>query len=186
MGFRYRILKKRIKYNGSQMQSLWAYKNFCVQGDSIIVFRGECDISSEHIIDMSEIISGSKIYSRDMLHFIIEHFDTDIERILLRQRLFASIVYDVLHEFSRYDFKRNCDNIYYRDAKATISVATVTPVSSKIHFGINIDSHGTPIKTKGLKDFHISPFNFAKKVIMKYDAELASILNDRTKIRGVD
>ena len=36
-----------IDYDGTQIRSLWAYREFGVQGDSIVAFRGACEIPKD-------------------------------------------------------------------------------------------------------------------------------------------
>jgi hypothetical protein len=188
------FLPKKIKYNGSQITSLWAYKNLGVLGDSIVSFIGPCNIPLKNILDVEDIRAKNKIFSSLMLHFIIEHFDCDLEKTILRQRLLTTIVRDVLtsSEFGvrTSEFKRIGNNLYCiknnattARAKLSISIATVSPVSSKIHFGINIETKRTPVKTAGLSEYKINPKEFALKVMQKYNEEMDSIKHARCKVR---
>ncbi len=93
------ILPEKLDYDGSQISSLWAYSSFGVQEDSVIVFRGACDVKIEHMIDLEDRRANESIWSEDMLSFIIEHFDsTDMKLIYSRQRLFTAIVREYLEE----------------------------------------------------------------------------------------
>lgn len=175
------FISQRINYNGSQIESLWAYKKFGIKGDSIVAFIGGCNIPFAKMVDEEDKCLKSKIYSRLMLHFIIEHFETGLERAILKQRLLAAIVKDVLGK----SIKRDGDDLYDGDAKLSISIATISPVSTKIHFGINIDSRGTPVKTKGLKDYRIEPKPFAVEVMRRYIAEMEGIKQARYKTNWV-
>ena len=60
------ILPDKLDYDGSQISSLWAYNNFGVQDDSVVVFRGVCDVKIEHMIDLEDkgqtSLSGLKIW----------------------------------------------------------------------------------------------------------------------------
>jgi len=69
-----------IKYTGEQLRSLWAYRAFGLRGDSIVAFIGACDVQPAHMKDMEDIRDSSAIYSERMLHFIVEHFDADLDR----------------------------------------------------------------------------------------------------------
>jgi hypothetical protein len=81
---------------------------------------------------------------------------------------------------------RRGSDLYDGDAKLSISIATVTPLSSLIHFGINIVSDNTPVKTKGLKNFDIDPHKFAEQVMTKYKEEYANIDKARCKVKWVE
>ncbi|MBI4711732.1 MAG: DUF366 family protein [Planctomycetes bacterium] len=182
------FIPQRLNYNGAQIESLWAYKKFGIKGDSIVGFIGGCNIPFDKMVDEEDKRHKSKIYSRLMLHFIIEHFETDLERAILRQRLFACIVKDSFMSFPRTGesrLKRIGDDLYDGACKLSISIATVRPVSTKIHFGINIDSRGTPVKTKGLKDYQIEPRPFGLEVIRRYIAEMDGIKQARYKTNWV-
>ena len=56
---------------------------------------------------------------------------------------------------------------------------------AKIHFGVNVVSKGTPVKTKGLKDYGIPPRTFAADVLRRYAAEYADMKMDCSKVRAV-
>jgi len=182
-----KYIKQEIVYTGTQLHSNYAYTEFDLFGDSIIAFCGKCDIPTEQMADIEDVKADAKIYSASMLHFIIEHYDTDLEKAVLRQLVLTTIVGEVLHEMCRdTDITRRGSDLYDGDAKLSISIATVTPLSSLIHFGINIVSDNTPVKTKGLKDFDIDPHKFAEQVMTKYKDEHANISKARCKVKWVE
>lgn len=174
-------------YSGEELQSLWAYKKYDIQGDSCIAFLGACDVRAEHMVDVEDLKEKRKIYSEFMAHFIIEHFDVDLEKAVLRQRLFAAIAEKELRlrVGGMNSIIRKGDDLYEGDCKLTISIATVTPVSSMIHFGINVSSRNTPVKTKGLKDYGIDVDNYVLEVMKDYKEEIDSIKMAKCKVRGV-
>ena len=91
------IPKERIDYDGSQIASLWAFAAFGVQEDTIVGFRGGCSVGPEHMVDLEDLKKGEEIKSVDMVHFIVEHFDsTDLRLAYHRQRLLVSIAREVL------------------------------------------------------------------------------------------
>lgn len=153
-----------IHYDGTQMQSLWAYKKYGVLGDSIAAFVGSCDVPLEHMIDQEDKNVNAVIKSPTMLHFIIEHFGSTLEAAVLRQRLFASQVHVVVQEALRARplpvfATRSGDDIYIHDGeqkrKLSISIATVSPVSTKIHFAMNVKNADAQagLKTAALLDY---------------------------------
>ncbi|HLD35604.1 MAG TPA: DUF366 family protein [Planctomycetota bacterium] len=187
------FLPKKIKYTGQQLTSLWAYRNFGLLGDSIVAFIGPCNIPFRLMADVEDVRGRHKIYSSLMLHFIVEHFDCDLEKAVLRQRLLACIVKETLG--SSHKIRRIGDDLYdpdihrdsaslrgTQDAKLSISVATVSPVSTMIHFAINIETKRTPVKTAGLNDYKINPKQFALKVMQGYAEEMQSIKQARCKV----
>ena len=132
------ILPEKLDYDGSQISSLWAYSSFGVQEDSVIVFRGACDVKIEHMIDLEDRRANESIWSEDMLSFIIEHFDsTDMKLIYSRQRLFTALVWEYLEGLG-INTSRAGDDLFIKGKKLTVSIASTSAVSQKIHFGINV------------------------------------------------
>ena len=181
---KYHLAKESRAYTGEQLHSNFAYKEFDVVGDSIVAFCGPCDIEIKEIVDIEDLKAGNQIYSESMLHFIVEHHETDLEKGVLRQLVLACIVKDALNDILRnVAVQRINADLYDGDAKLSISVATATPISSVIHFGINISSVNTPVKTKGLEDYGVDPFEFANIVMEKYARDTEGIYNARCKVR---
>ena len=181
------FIPQTIAYTGEQLSALWAYMNFNVQGDSVVAFSGPCEIPFAHMVDGEDVKDRSRISSRHMLHFIAEHFDLDLEKAVLRQRLLATIVRDVLVEWRpKAKIRREGDDLYEGCRKLSISIATLSPVSSLIHFGINVVSTGAPVPAKGLADYGLAPRLFAQEVMRRYAAEMDSILAATTKVRGAN
>ncbi|MFZ5644352.1 MAG: DUF366 family protein [Bacillota bacterium] len=176
---------KLMEYTGHQLSSLWAYRNFGLQGDSIVCFRGPCNISRNEMVDVEDVLSDSRIYGPDMLHFIVEHFGESLEKAVLRQRLLIAIIKDNL---SWPGLVREGDDLYLEDRKLSISIATSSPVSVMIHAALNINSDGTPVKTVGLydrgyKDSDVE--NLGINVCRLYEKEMFSIRMACCKVRGV-
>jgi hypothetical protein len=132
------ILPDKFDYDGSQISSLWAYNSFGVQDDSVVAFRGACDVRLEHMIDLEDRRANESIWSEDMVSFIIEHFDsTDLKLIYARQRLFTAIVREYLAGIG-VQTTREGDDLFLKGKKLTVSIASTSAVSQKIHFGINV------------------------------------------------
>ncbi len=182
-----RLLSKPETYDGAQLDSLWAYRSHGVQGDSILAFTGACDVGVEQLVDLEDAKAGAFIWSKSMLHLIAEHFELDLEAAILRQYLLVGIAQDELNARIKGKGRvlRDGNDLYLGKAKLSVSIATLTPVSSKIHFGINILSKGTPVKTLGLADLKISPKAFAQALLKRYVDDHARMAVARTKVRGV-
>lgn len=175
-----------ITYTGEQLHSHFAYHQFGILGDSIIGFRGPCDVLLEHMVDIEDKRAKSRIYSQDMLHFIIEHHDTDLEKVVLRQWLFARIVKELItQKITSGIIVCKGSDLFEQDAKISVSVATVTPISSMVHFGINITADNTPVKTKGLADYNIEPLAFAPEIMKRYIDECSAVQRARNKVTWV-
>ena len=192
------FLPKKIIYTGKQLASLWAYRKFGLLGDSIVAFIGPCNIPFKLMADVEDVRGQHKIYSSLMLHFIIEHFDCDLERAVLRQRLLTAIVKDILESHIKYKLQRIGDDLYdakrktqntavtaIANAKLSISIATASPVSTMIHFAVNIETKRTPVKTAGLNDYKVSPKQFALKIMQAYAEEMQGVKQARCKVKWV-
>ncbi len=176
------LAEGRIDYDGTQIHSLWAYRSFGVQGDSIVSFQGGCEIPFANMVDLEDVRARSRIASPLMLHFIVEHFDLDLEKAVLRQRLLASIAGERLGK----EVRRDGDDLYLGPGKLSISIATLTPVSSKIHFGINVErATDVGVETRALRDLGVEPGPFARSVTERYAAEMEGVRDARTRVRGV-
>ena len=176
---------KTTAYTGHQLSSLWAYRNFGLQGDSIVCFRGPCRVDPPEMVDVEDVLGGSEIYGPDMLHFIVEHFGESLEKGVLRQRLLIAIIKDVL---GRPGLTRKGDDLYLGDRKLSISIATSSPVSAMIHAALNVVSEGTPVKAAGLFDLGLGEgeiLDFGREVCGLYSEEMDSVRLACCKVRGV-
>ena len=176
------LAEGRIDYDGTQIHSLWAYRTFGVQGDSLVAFVGGCEIPFANMVDLEDVRAKSRIASPLMLHFIAEHFDLDLEKAVLRQRLLSTIVRDALPPGVR----REGDDLFLGPGKLSISIATLTPVSSKIHFGINVErATDVGVETRALRDLGVEAGALARAVLERYAADMDGVLDARTRVRGV-
>jgi len=172
------FLDSEKEYDGSQIKSLWAFKNFRLKEDSIIGFIGPCSVRGDSLVDFEDYLDNQVIYSPKMLHFIVEHFDeVSVRLICTRQHLLVTIVKDVL---DNHDVMRKGDDLFYMGKKLSVSIATVSPVSAKIHFGINVKSD----EYSSLEDIgYIDPERLGMEVCRKYSYEIDSLEEDIRKIR---
>jgi hypothetical protein len=156
------------------------------------------DIKTDNLIDYEDV--GLEIKGDKLLHFVIEHFDSqpaDIRLCYHRQRLFVMIIKDLLNEMG-IKTQRKGDDIYFKDeqdekqkkfSKLSVSIATCSISSMKIHFALNLISKGTPndVDVAGVLEcssFNKEDFlNFADKVCRNYINEILSIERDITKTK---
>lgn len=178
---------KTINYNGEQLSPLFAYRNFGILGDSVVCFRGACDIAKENIADIEDLRQGSQIAGSDMLHFIFEIFDRELMSGVFLQRLFAGIVKEELSQLNpkAKELVRKGDDLFLKDQKLSISVAAPSTNSILVHFAMNISTDGTPVKTCGLKDFAVEPMVLAEKCLTHICAEYTDIVEATYKVRSV-
>ncbi|MCE5213452.1 MAG: DUF366 family protein [Methanobacterium sp.] len=196
---KYLRLNENLLYDGSQIEPQWAFRTFKIKDSNIVSWMGPMNIKQENIVDYED--KGKHIKGNELLHFIIEHFDTqpaDIRLCYHRQRLFIMIVQDNLEKINIKTL-RHGDDLYYPISnskkgelmgKLSVSIATCSINSMKIHFALNIVSEGTPsdVEITSLKDISN---NFVREKILQmadnickdYINELYSIEKDITKTK---
>jgi uncharacterized protein len=174
------ILKKPLNYDGSQISSLWGYMEADVRDDSIIAFRGACDVQIRHMIDLEDRKEEDSIYSPDMLHFIIEHFDsTNLKLVYARQRLFTCLVAESLAQRD-INTSRSGDDLFIQGKKLSVSIASTSAVSQKIHFGLNVE-HAVYGSLKDQKLSEEQLFPLIEDIVNRYVAEIHDIEQDLRK-----
>lgn len=152
----------KLDYDGSQIEPLWAFRELGVQGDSVVYFVGGMKIKRERLIDIEDLREQSDeipISSDEALHFIVEHFDDPSLRLAYhRQRILVSVAKEKVVEGCSVHIKRKASDLYADGKKLSVSVATASPSSSKIHLGLNTTSTGAPpnIRITGLSDLGIA------------------------------
>ncbi len=179
------VTDKEIKYTGQELAPHWIYRNFDLHGDAAVAFIGPAQVEVGNMVDLANAKEQAPIYSPLMLNFIIEHFSTDLELAVYRQRLFITCIKEELELFE-VPVARVGDNLYINRAKLSVSVATCSVLSTLIHVGLNISTEGTPVKTAGLEQIGIKDIkSFAQNVLKRYQNELEQIYIARCKVRGV-
>ena len=180
------FIEQEIKYEGWQLSPHWIYKNFKIQGDAAVAFIGECEVKLTEMVDIEDVINNEPIYSKSMLSFISEQFNTGLVEGVFRQRLLICIIKEAL-EKRGFVIKRNGDDLFYDGKKLTVSIATKSVNSILIHTGINIDSAGAPVEAGGLSSelgiYDIK--EFADEILNNYSEEISDIILASTKVRGV-
>lgn len=179
------VTDRQLTYDGGQLRSLWIYDTFGISGDALITFIGPAQVPTEALVDHHDRRSGQFIAAASMLHLIVEHFDSSLTCAILRQRLLMSLICDLLRERGVPELTRRGDDLFSGQDKLTVSIATLSPVSTLMHVGINIDAGGAPVPARGLQDFRIEPVELASAIADAYTQEMASVEAARCKVRGV-
>ena len=182
------FIETETKYHGSELSPHWIYKNFKLKGDSTVAFVGECEVKLDEMVDLEDVINNEPIYSDVMLSFIEENFHSTLQEAIFRQRLLAGIVRDMIKErFPEVQITRDGDDVYLNGKKLTVSIATKSPTSTLIHFGINVLPTHAPVDAAGLKsDLKIDDIKgFALELMKRYSEELSDIDFAASKVRGV-
>lgn len=140
----YKYINEKFAYDGSQINPSWAFRKYGIKGSSIIAWRGPVNITPDNLKDFADV--GLEIKSNEMMNVICEFFDVqpaDIRMAYMRQRFLVLMFCEELTHFG-IEYSRKGDDIYVNNAKLTISIASVSISSMKIHFAFNIEDKGTP------------------------------------------
>ena len=191
MGIICQFVEENMCYDGSQIRPLWALDKLNIKGSSIISWIGPMEIDPLKIIDVED--TGIEIKSDKMIHFIVEHFDsqpTNIKLCYHRQRILVMILKDLISKWG-VQSTRNGDDLFVDGGKLTVSIASISSTSMKIHLGVNITSEGTPkdVKTSGILEIEgINEKNIIElinNVLKSYADEIKSIERDISKTRSL-
>lgn len=191
MGIICQFVEENMCYDGSQIRPLWALDKLNIKGSSIISWIGPMEIDPLKIIDVED--TGIEIKSDKMIHFIVEHFDsqpTNIKLCYHRQRILVMILKDLISKWG-VQSTRNGDDLFVDGGKLTVSIASISSTSMKIHLGVNITSEGTPkdVKTRGILEIEgINEKNIIElinNVLKSYADEIKSIERDISKTRSL-
>lgn len=184
-----------FEYDGSQINPSWAFQEFGIYGSSIVTWIGPVNITPDNLKDFADV--GLEIKSNYMVNFICEFFDQqppNMRIAYLRQRLLVMIFREILTEFG-IETKREGDDIFVDGGKLSISIASVSLSSAKIHFALNLEDKGTPddVETIGLFDIKdengVQIFSddnlldLINKTASRFIEELETIENDISKTK---
>lgn len=182
------FIPEETVYSGKELAPHWIYKNHNIVGDAIVGFIGECTVKLDSMVDISDVLSNSPIYSKKMLHFIAEHFNTTLIEGVLRQRLLVNIAKEVVEDFvPNAKIIRKGDDLFFNGGKLSVSIATKSLTSVLIHLGINVDADGAPVKASGLSsELNLTDIQgIAKEIISRYCREYKEMIIASCKVRGV-
>lgn len=183
-----KFIERDLPYNGEQLRSLFGYLDHGLLGDSVVSWIGPCEIPFEHMVDGEDLLAQSPIRGARMLHFIAEIFHQNLVSGVLLQRLFASIMSDLLREWAPQqvsNLRRDGDDLFLKDGKLSISIATVSPMSALVHFAVNCTNDGTPVKTASLEDLGLEPKKVALEAMARLSREFIGIQEASVKVRWV-
>ena len=183
-----------FEYDGSQINPSWAFQEFGIYGSSIVTWIGPVNITPDNLKDFADV--GLEIKSNNMVNFICEFFDQqppNMRIAYLRQRLLVMIFREILTEYG-VETTREGDDIFVGGAKLSISIASVSLSSAKIHFALNLEDRGTPddVETIGLYDIKINNqqvftennlMELINKTVSRFIDEIETIEKDISKTK---
>ena len=192
------ILEEDTCYDGSQIEPMWAFRTFGIKDSNIVSWIGPMEIHPDHLVDFEDV--GLEIKGSKMLHFIIEHFDVqpaDINMCYHRQRILVLLIKEMLNDLG-IKTTRTGDDLYFKKilpdrekiGKLSVSIATCSISSMKIHFALNLTENGTPedVETAGILECGINLgikniYSLSERVCANYIQEISSINTDICKTR---
>jgi len=192
MNITHKHVEDIFEYDGSQINPSWAFQEFGIYGSSIVTWIGPVNITPDNLKDFADV--GLEIKSNNMVNFICEFFDqqpTNMRIAYLRQRLLVMIFREILTERG-VKTTREGDDIFVDGRKLSISIASVSLSSAKIHFALNLEDKGTPgdVETIGLYDIdggNVFNENNLKDLIFdvvnRFIDEIETIENDISKTK---
>ncbi|HEY9687667.1 MAG TPA: DUF366 family protein [Coleofasciculaceae cyanobacterium] len=146
------FITEEIPYTGDELVNHWIYRNFGILGDAVVAFVGPCEVDRERMVDLEDVLNDDYIYSKKMLHFIVEVFGITLQEGVLLQRLYSSIIQDRINTMNaEANIRRRGDDLFHNNTgKLSVSICTLSPTSILIHAGLNIDAQGAPVEAAGL------------------------------------
>lgn len=178
--------EETIKYTGKELTPHWIMSNFRLVGDSIISFIGEVEVPIDNMVDIEDRINNEPIYAKNMLNFIIEHFDFSIKEIAMAQIILIQSIREVFLDEYNINLKREGDDLFWDNRKLSVSIATKSIVSGLIHTALNIDCTGAPVKASDINELGIEDIKtLAQKIMIRYSDNIEKINYAITKVRGV-
>ncbi len=179
-------IEKRMTYDGRQLSSHFAYRNYGVMGDVIVGFVGPADVRITEMVDIEDVRQVAPISSDEMVHFLIEMFEVGLGQMVWVQRFFVLLLFErLVKRVSPSHLTRDGDDIFYQGRKLSVSIATVSPVSGLVHTALNVKGTGAPLPIACLEEMGIEAVSLAKEVMEAFCAEVEGMSMAKTKVRWV-
>lgn len=173
-------------YTGKELAPLRNYLDYGLLGNSIVAWIGSCRVEFSEMVDGEDVRGGHTIAADKMVHFVLELFDVELATGVVLQRLFAQMIIDELGTKDTFHrFKRQGDDVFFKEKKLNISIATRSINSVLIHIGVNVTNDGTPIATAALSDVNCDAKTFAVNMMTRVSEEWKDILDATYKVRSV-
>jgi len=180
------FLEEDTAYTGAQLRSGWIQEVGGLGGDAALAFFGPCDVAPEHMVDRIDLEAGARIASPRMLHIIVEHPGLDLRHITDRQRLLMALAGEILNRhLGETLIRREGDDLYLRNRKLSVSVATVSPSSGLIHSGFNVRGEGAPVPAMGWGEWGMERRDFAERLLDEYGKEVEGAAQAAGKVKPV-
>lgn len=132
-------------YTGRELRPHFILETFGVVGTAVVGWVGPTHVATSELVDWVDRREKETIVAREMAHFIVEMFGASLRETVLFQRLWIARISDLLGS----DIEKRGNDLFGPD-KLSVSIATASPVSTLIHFGLNLDPSGAPVAATGV------------------------------------
>lgn len=188
--------KEEFGYTGPELSPHFILSKFKMEGSSLVAWQGPADVKTDHLVDWEDRLQKDHIRAAKMLHFLGEFFGYTLREGVWLQRTLVSIVMEEMRAMNpKLSDKliREGDDIYVdfgkkgKRAKLTVSIVTISNVSVLLHFAVNVDEEGAPVRAAGLNELMpgIKVSAFAKNILEKFEKEWMSVEWALVKVRPV-
>lgn len=151
------VLEEAREYRGPELRSHFLLETFGLRGSGWVAFQGPCHVQTASLVDLEDRLESESIVAKKMLHFLGEFFGMTLREGVIWQRwwiaCFAQCLRDAVPSIK---LTQRGNDLYMvengLERKLSVSIATVTPVSVVMHFGVNIDPNGAPVAAVGLEE----------------------------------
>jgi len=180
----YKVIPEKMDFTSDVMLPHWAYKKYQLLGDSIIAFCGPLKFDFTKRLNCRSSEKNCQLKDIDMLHFVIEHFDSNIRETVLRQYLLVSVVEEkLLHRIPENGHRiiRLGDDLFDGENLLSTTSINCNLVSNKIHLAIFMEANPGPC-FHGLEAYRVDPCELAELVINQYRTEMRRLIEKTWKI----
>jgi hypothetical protein len=174
-----------LEYDGRQLSTAFFDQHAAHEEDAIVLFVGRADVGVEQLVDLEDAEAGAVIYSPLMAHALLEHRGVSLDEAAWRQRLLGHLAARWIASRSGVAVDVRGDDLFVRDGKLSVSVATRSPRGCLMHLGVNVETDGAPVRAAGLRDLRIPPQEFLSALARLYAEELVSVRHAVSKVRPV-
>ncbi len=178
-------LEQPLRYDGLQLATAFFERHAPGEADAMVLFAGEADVPVEHLVDQEDAEAGAFIYSPLMAHALVEHRGLELPEAVWRQRVLVRLAADWIAARSGVPVAVRGNDLYARDGKLSVSVATRSPRGCLLHFGVNVDTEGTPVPATGLRDLRLNAREYLAALARLYAEELSGAAHAAAKVRPV-
>lgn len=181
-----RCLEGKITYTGAELAPHWIAGKTGEFQSAVVAFVGPCAVATGEMVDLEDRFANAHIRAAEMLHFLGEWFEGDLNLAVARQRLFIAGFSELLRARLPAELAatvtRKGNDLFVGDGKLSVSIVTASPVSTLFHFGVNVDFAGAPVKAAGLGALDVDALALGRDALSLWETEWRSMEKARCKV----